>query len=365
VTDGARELTPAGVGGVAVLAVEGAAARERLAALAGGSLPAPGAVRFARLVRARGTGGEELLDEALVVARADGALEVHVHGGRATIAAVRGALAADDAPAGEPSLEERLRTLAARAPTALGAQLVLAQAEDQRLRGALEEVLAAPPPEAAARAADLLDAARRFAPLLRASAVALTGPVNAGKSTLLNALAGADLALVSDEEGTTRDSVAAEVTTPGGWPLLVIDTAGARELDPADARALVERAGQELGRRVAEGADLVLELTPAGAGPGAPGERALRTRAVEAFGADPARWPAGHVSALEDPAHAAAVVGALVEDALGLGDLAPLRAALARGAAPTVPAGESLLGALAAVAASPDAAHLDSLRALL
>ena len=372
----ARELTPAGVGGVAVLAVDGGPARERLAALAGGALPAPGTARFARLVRGRGTGGEELLDEALVVARAGGALEVHVHGGRATIAAVRGALAGDGASvtdasqgdAGGATLEDRLRALAARAPTSLGAQLVLAQAEDGRLRSALEALLAAPPPVAAARAADLVEAARRHAPLLRPSAVALTGPVNAGKSTLLNALAGADVALVSDEEGTTRDSVAAEVTTPGGWPLLVIDTAGARELPGGDARGEVERAGQELGRRVAERADLVLALAPAGRPPGPdadPRARPLRTRSAEAFGGDPARWPAGHVSALEDPVHAAAVVGALVEDALELVDLAPLRAALARGDAPTVPAGESLVGALAGIAASRGTAHLDSLRALL
>jgi tRNA modification GTPase len=61
--------------------------------------------------------------------------------------------------------------------------------------------------------------------LLRGATVVLAGPPNAGKSTLLNALARGDHALVADLPGTTRDSVHASVDL-GGLPVELIDTAG-------------------------------------------------------------------------------------------------------------------------------------------
>ncbi|MEL6714981.1 MAG: tRNA uridine-5-carboxymethylaminomethyl(34) synthesis GTPase MnmE, partial [Planctomycetota bacterium] len=62
-------LTAPGAAGVAVLEVRGSAALARLRALAGAALPGAGAARLARLVVDRGGGAEELLDEALLVAR--------------------------------------------------------------------------------------------------------------------------------------------------------------------------------------------------------------------------------------------------------------------------------------------------------
>lgn len=55
--------------------------------------------------------------------------------------------------------------------------------------------------------------------------VVLVGPPNAGKSSLFNALVGAERAIVSDERGTTRDYLAAEVTV-GGVEIILVDTAG-------------------------------------------------------------------------------------------------------------------------------------------
>lgn len=60
-------------------------------------------------------------------------------------------------------------------------------------------------------------------------AVAVVGPPNAGKSSLLNALLGADRALVSEFAGTTRDTIEESLALPGGAVARLIDTAGLRD----------------------------------------------------------------------------------------------------------------------------------------
>ena len=83
---------------------------------------------------------------------------------------------------------------------------------------------------------------------------AIVGRPNAGKSSLLNALAGYDRAIVTDIPGTTRDTVEESVLC-GGVLLRLIDTAGIR--DTAD---IVEQMGVERSRAAMESADLVLAV---------------------------------------------------------------------------------------------------------
>lgn len=83
---------------------------------------------------------------------------------------------------------------------------------------------------------------------------AIIGRPNAGKSSLLNALAGFDRCLVTDVPGTTRDTVEESVLC-GGALLRLIDTAGIRETED-----LVERLGVERSKSAVEGADLVLAV---------------------------------------------------------------------------------------------------------
>jgi tRNA modification GTPase len=90
--------------------------------------------------------------------------------------------------------------------------------------------------------------------------VCVTGPANAGKSTLLNALAGREVAIAHAAPGTTRDAVAARLDLAG----LVVDwfdTPGVR--DGMDA---VERAAAAIAERALAHADLVVELTAPGLG---------------------------------------------------------------------------------------------------
>lgn len=100
----------------------------------------------------------------------------------------------------------------------------------------------------------LLASCRRGRALARGIPCAIVGRPNAGKSSLLNALAGYERAIVTDIPGTTRDTVEAEVEL-GGLPVRLIDTAGLRgSADP------IEQLGVERSRAAMEGASLILVL---------------------------------------------------------------------------------------------------------
>ncbi len=94
--------------------------------------------------------------------------------------------------------------------------------------------------------------------------VVLVGQPNVGKSSLLNALAGADVAIVTPIAGTTRDKVS-ETIQIEGIPLNIIDTAGIRGAD--DAVDLVERIGIERTWGEVGKADVILHLLDASLGP--------------------------------------------------------------------------------------------------
>ncbi|MES2074412.1 MAG: tRNA uridine-5-carboxymethylaminomethyl(34) synthesis GTPase MnmE [Pseudomonadota bacterium] len=94
--------------------------------------------------------------------------------------------------------------------------------------------------------------------------VVLVGQPNVGKSSLLNALAGADVAIVTPIAGTTRDKVS-ETIQIEGIPLNIIDTAGIRTID--DAVDVVERIGIERTWGEVAKADVILHLLDADHGP--------------------------------------------------------------------------------------------------
>jgi tRNA modification GTPase len=158
--------------------------------------------------------------------------------------------------------------------------------------------------------------------------VALVGRPNAGKSTLFNALAGEDRAIVAEIPGTTRDVL--EVRTEwAGLPLLLFDTAGLRESED-----VIERLGVGRVAAVLEQVDLILWLVPLPDTPSDPGIEARlapfrdKVLVVRTMGDLGNREPVG------------TVISALT------GDLGPLKSALhdrfLGGLAP-----DSLLGAMA------------------
>lgn len=98
--------------------------------------------------------------------------------------------------------------------------------------------------------------ARRDGEIVRDGAeIVITGRPNSGKSTLLNALARREVAIVSPTAGTTRDLIEVRLDL-GGIPVTLVDTAGLRE-----TRGAVEAEGVRRARHRASSADLVLVLT--------------------------------------------------------------------------------------------------------
>jgi tRNA modification GTPase len=95
--------------------------------------------------------------------------------------------------------------------------------------------------------------------------VVIAGPPNVGKSTLMNALAGRDVAIISPIPGTTRDLIEVFLDLRG-YPVILVDSAGIREShDP------IEQEGVARARRKAESADLTLWLDDGGRSPAPPG----------------------------------------------------------------------------------------------
>ncbi|HUR29717.1 MAG TPA: GTPase [Planctomycetota bacterium] len=313
-----RELTPHGSGGVSVLELEGERALELLALALRDVALVPGKLALVRLA----LGGEEL-DEALVWCESASRVELHLHGSVPLVERVTEELARAGFErwnaTGLRTLEERALDALAHARAPAAARMLLDQGE-----GALRAELAACArlrgPALGERLELLRLRARRARCLLSPPRIVLAGAVNAGKSTLFNALVGSERALVSAEPGTTRD-VLAEPARMGEWPVIVVDTAGERALRPSDAAAAIEAGGQALGRRARADAELVLWLCPADRAvvevPA--GAVAITTRADLAPASDRVGASGrASIAAGPDPLGAARVVARVVREALDL-----------------------------------------------
>lgn len=274
----------AGKAGVAVFRISGPGAFEAARALAG-RIPAP---RRAEVRTLRDAAGE-IIDRALVILFAapasftgEDVAELHVHGSRAVEAALVSALAAAGARPAEAG-EFTRRALAGGkldlAQVEALADLVDAETSEQRrqalaqLDGRLSRLaeawrqrliaVLAPleadidfpdeegvPAAVAARAGPAIDAlidelqsyraaSSRLQTIRTGINIAILGAPNAGKSSLMNRLAGSDVAIVSETPGTTRDVIEVRLDL-AGLPVMLADTAGLRgkTADPIEAEGM-------------------------------------------------------------------------------------------------------------------------------
>jgi tRNA modification GTPase len=292
----------AGQAAIAVMRLSGPGSRAILNALCG-RVPPPRRASLRRLRQADG----EVLDQAIVIwfpgpanyTGEDGA-ELHLHGGRAVLTGVADALVALGARPAEPGeftrraflngrmdlteaeavhdlvsaeTEAQRRQALRQLDGGLGA-LYSGWAERLRLLLAQQEALIdfpdeeLPPQEEALVVHELtalhgemlahLDDRRRGERLREGLVFAVTGPPNVGKSSLVNALAERDVAIVSARPGTTRDALETRVVL-GGVPVTLVDTAGLRETGDE-----IEAEGVRRARARAAAADVVIAVQEAG-----------------------------------------------------------------------------------------------------
>jgi tRNA modification GTPase len=293
----------AGRAAIAVLRLSGPASRLIVKSIAQ-KIPEP---RMAALASFRDPATGDAIDKGLVIFfpgpksfTGEDYAEFHVHGGRAVVAAMVKALSGCGARPAEPGEFTRRALFNGKMDLAEVeglADLIDAETEWQRRaalrqsegvlgrqaaiwRGALLEasaLIAAEidfpeeedvPCSAGAHAEKILApvlaglkaelaTARTGERLREGVTIVIAGPPNAGKSTLLNALARRDVAIVTPFAGTTRDIIELHFDL-GGCPVTLIDTAGVRESTDA-----IEQIGIFRAREKAQAADLVLWLSEA------------------------------------------------------------------------------------------------------
>src|SRR4051812_8252054 len=285
---------------IAVVRVSGVEAGTTLTALAG-KKPAPRIATRALLQDV----GQRPIDDAVVLwfpgpasATGEDVAEFHVHGGRAVLAALFAALSGfDNVRAAEPGEFTRRAFENGKLDLteAEGLDDLIHADTDRQRRQALRQLNGVLGDKARDWRAEIIEAsalieagidfsdegdvpAELIAPALAkikallaeiegvlaaegrserlhdGLVVAIAGPPNVGKSTLINQLARRDVAIVSPHAGTTRDIIEVQLDLDG-YPVTVIDTAGIRETDDP-----VEQEGVRRARARAGEADLVLWL---------------------------------------------------------------------------------------------------------
>lgn len=285
---------------IAVVRMSGPLAKRALEAL-GGRCPAPRVATFATLRNVHGAA----IDDALMLyfpepnsATGEDVAELQVHGSRAVLAAIfeeLGRIGLRPAEPGEftrrafengkldlteaeglddlihADTEAQRRQALRQFKGLLGrrasdwreriieASALVEAGIDFADEGDVPEDLVAPARQRIAELREEIDtalaASARGERLREGLVVAITGPPNAGKSTLLNRLARREAAIVSPYAGTTRDVIEVHLDL-GGYPVVLLDTAGIR-----DTRDPVEEEGVRRARERAADADLVLWLT--------------------------------------------------------------------------------------------------------
>lgn len=293
--------------GVAVIRLSGPQAASVLETMAGG-LPSPRKAELRKLVDDDGA----QLDRALVLYfsgpasfTGEDCAELHVHGGKAVVAAVLASLSgkpglraaeageftrraflngkldltsaeglADlvsaeteaqrrlaliNAEGGQHELYENWRSRLLHARAMIEAELDFADESD--VPGSVSDMVWADIAALQKEMINHIDGYRAAEIVRDGFRVVLVGAPNAGKSSLLNALARRDVAIVTDVAGTTRDLVEVALDLDG-LKVLVTDTAGMRQ-----STDVVERIGIERARQAAREADLVVELVDSAAPP--------------------------------------------------------------------------------------------------
>jgi tRNA modification GTPase len=258
------ELTPPGRGAVAVVVVAGPesvrAVDKCFVARSGRTV---GNISLGRIALGQWGGPEG--EDLVLIRRHDEQIEVHCHGGTAAVEAVLGRLVNEGCQrltwqewierCSPDRIVAAAQTALADAVTERTAGILLDQlngALSAAIRDIVADVAAGEWSSGAEKIDELLTRQELGLHLVHPWRVVVVGPPNVGKSSLMNALAGYERAIVSTMPGTTRDVVSV-ATAMDGWPVQLSDTAGFRETQDE-----LESAGIKLATAALSGAELAI-----------------------------------------------------------------------------------------------------------
>jgi tRNA modification GTPase len=296
--------TGPGISGVAIIRISGTEASEVIKCLTGKKIPLP---RMATLRKINNINTSELIDEGIIIwfpgpgsYTGEDMAEIHIHGGKAVILAVQNEISKiKNCRLAEPGEFTRLAFQNGKINLLKAesvADLISAETEIQRLqaikimkgtsstkfnqlREKLLKLLAfieakidfpeedLPDEKIKKIKKDSNDVLTKIKKILddqkvgeiirEGFKIAIIGPTNAGKSSLLNNLSNREVAIVSEIAGTTRDVIETHLNIDG-YPVIISDTAGIR-----DSKDEIEKKGIKLTLDKAENADLKLVVVDA------------------------------------------------------------------------------------------------------
>lgn len=274
----AAVMTGPGAGAIATIQLSGETAETVLQGIFRRADGGPFELVAGRILLGDMVDGEQAIDQVTVGCDGPGEFAIHCHGNPLIVERImellqrRGVqpvqaeqLLARVLMEREPkdSIRVEAKSALATVKTIEGAHIVANQVTvglGARVRQWQADLDSTPLEQIAAQAEQILHDSDTARLILSGCTIALVGPPNTGKSTLLNALAGREKAIVTDAAGTTRDWVSAEVRMP---PLVatIIDTAG---LDLSLAAGQIDCAAQQRSVEALSRADLVLVVLDAG-----------------------------------------------------------------------------------------------------
>ena len=293
-----------GISGVAIIRISGSDASKAITLLTGKPLPSP---RIASLRKINNINNSELIDEGIIIwfpgpasYTGEDMVEIHVHGGKAIVLALQNELSKiENFRLAEPGeftkiafQNGKINLLKAESIS----DLISAETEMQRLqavkimegksaekfddlREKLLKILSfveakidfpeedlpdenikqikKDTTEVLNKIEKILDDQKIGEIIREGFKIAIVGPTNAGKSSLLNNLSNRDVAIVSEIAGTTRDVIETHLNIDG-YPVIISDTAGIRS-----SKDEIEKKGIKLSLDRAEKADLKLVVVDA------------------------------------------------------------------------------------------------------
>ena len=293
-----------GVSGVAIVRISGLEASNVIKSLTGKEVPKP---RMATLRKINNINTSELIDEGIIIwfpgpesYTGEDMAEIHIHGGKAVILALQNEISKNkNCRLAEPGEFTKLAFQNGKINLLKAeslADLISAETEIQRLQAVKimkgkssvkfnelrekllkllsfveakidfpeEELpdenikkLKKDSTEVLNEIKKILDDQRVGEMIREGFKIAIVGPTNAGKSSLLNNLSNREVAIVSEIAGTTRDVVETHLNIDG-YPVIISDTAGIRE-----SKDEIEKKGIRLSLKKAENADLKLVVVDA------------------------------------------------------------------------------------------------------